>query len=75
MSSLPLSGVLHAAAGVASGSPLDQLGVFRFFCTQTLGVILGQGFVTEVRKLQGKHRTSSKDDSRSPWSVRTVGYA
>jgi hypothetical protein len=75
VSSFALSGVLHAAAGVASGSSLNQIGVFRFFCTQALGVVMEQGVVTGLRKLQGTHRTSNEDENSPSWYVRVAGYA
>ncbi|PVH94908.1 hypothetical protein DM02DRAFT_691959 [Periconia macrospinosa] len=78
-SSFALSGVLHTAAGVSSGMPISQLGVFRFFCTQACGLILEQSIVSLFR--YSFKQTASASDQRgnkneSPhWHVRLVGYA
>jgi hypothetical protein len=74
MSAFALSGVLHTAAGVASGMPANQLGVFRFFCTQALGVLFEQSIFA---LLQTKKRVaiSGHKSDRPGWHVRIVGYA
>lgn len=57
--SFALSGALHSAAGVASGVPLSELGVFRFFCTQAVGVFVEQGIISTARRLRSKKDASA----------------
>lgn len=33
-------GLMHSAAGVASGMSMKETGVFQFFCTQAFGVLI-----------------------------------
>jgi len=69
-----LSGVLHTAAGVSSGMPADQLGVFRFFCTQALGLVVEQGGISLFRKVQKRNRNDDQGKVEPAWYVKIAGY-
>ncbi|KAF2117132.1 membrane bound O-acyl transferase family-domain-containing protein [Lophiotrema nucula] len=69
--SFALSGALHTAAGVASGMSLAELGVFRFFCTQALGVIIEQAAIAAVSRSRGKELRGAKP----PIPMKMLGYA
>jgi hypothetical protein len=53
LTAFAISGILHSAAGLASGVPLRELGAFRFFCTQAVGVLVEQGIISMYRRLRG----------------------
>jgi hypothetical protein len=74
-SSFALSGALHTAAEISSGIPAHQLGVFRFFCTRALGVIVEQGIVSLFRKIKAENHQGRKDGYDPVWYVRIAGYA
>ena len=68
--SFALSGALHTVAGVASGMPLKELGVFRFFCTQALGVLVEQGAIAALRCLYGR----SEGTKYLNYGAKALGY-
>jgi len=68
--SFALSGALHTVAGVASAMPLKELGVFRFFCTQALGVLVEQGAIANLRRLYGR----TKDTKNPDYGAKALGY-
>lgn len=72
LSTFTLSGLLHTAAGVSSGMPAEQLGVFRFFCTQAAGLIVEQKVVSFFHEA---NRISDRDSSRPAWYARIAGFA
>lgn len=70
-----LSGVLHTAAGVSSGGvSARELGVFRFFFTQALGLIAEQGIVSLIYKMKKQDHDRSHDSSAPAWHVKVAGY-
>jgi hypothetical protein len=72
--SFALSGILHTAAGVSSGMPAYQLGVFRFFCTNALGLMFEQGIVSLYRRVQGQDKSERQGISEPDWYIRAAGY-
>jgi hypothetical protein len=74
LASFALSGLLHTAAGVASGMPVDQLGVFRFFGTQAIGLVFEQGVAGLLRKGQRHDGRIDEDEGKPAWYGRISGY-
>jgi hypothetical protein len=74
ISSFALSGLLHTAAGISSGMPADQLGIFRFFCTQAFGVIVEQAVVSLYSKMKGQNTDASQEQHDPAWYARIAGY-
>ena len=71
-----LSGALHTLAGISSGMPFEQLGVFRFFFTQASGVIFERAVATVYRRYVRKQSQGESQRERSDYQtslqVRTV---
>lgn len=55
--------------------PANQLGVFRFFCTQAFGVMFEQGVVALLRKGKREDGSAEQGNGGPAWYVRIVGYA
>lgn len=66
-----LSGVLHSIAGISSKMPLTEYGVLRFFCTQTLGIIIEDGFQALFNRFGGMNSTGRPTSTLT----RCVGYS
>ncbi|KAF2865631.1 membrane bound O-acyl transferase family-domain-containing protein [Massariosphaeria phaeospora] len=71
--SFAISGAMHTAAGVASGMPAHELGVFRFFCTQAFGVLFEQSVISVFRSVRGVAE-KEKEREKPPVWMRAVGF-
>jgi hypothetical protein len=54
--------------------PVDQLGVFRFFCTQAVGVVVEQGVVLLIKRMWRKDDEANEGKGGPAWYVRGMGY-
>jgi hypothetical protein len=54
--------------------PAGQLGVFRFFCTNALGLMFEQRIASLYRKVQGHDENGSQRTSGPAWYIRAAGY-
>jgi hypothetical protein len=64
------SAVLHAAAGLSSGAPVIELGVFRFFWTQAFGILIEEGVRALLRRILGEKKLGKK----TCWLLRGIGF-
>lgn len=51
-----MSGSLHAGSDFGGGVPFIQSGALRFFCTQTLGIMLEDGIQGIYRRIFGDRK-------------------
>jgi uncharacterized protein YfiM (DUF2279 family) len=72
--SFAFSGALHTVAGVSSGMPVSELGVFRFFVTQAFGLLVEQSAISLYRRWQGVEKREGAGWERPDLAWRLVGY-
>jgi hypothetical protein len=51
--------------------PLDQLGVFRFFCTQAAGLILEQSVISLFKRTEEE---GDQSDGAPAWYAKLAGF-
>lgn len=64
------SGLMHAGGELAAGVSWQQSGAIRFFCTQTVGIMLEDG----VQAIYGSARGIDRSRTQPPIWARLIGY-
>ncbi|KAF1953442.1 hypothetical protein CC80DRAFT_494723 [Byssothecium circinans] len=73
--SFALSGALHTIAGISSGMPLHDLGVFRFFCTQAFGVLFEHAIISVYHRLVTRGEKKDRQARQLPsLALRALGF-